>query len=58
MMGDSQISIYMAIIPALCVLAGVLGGILFYSEPMAVPKIIFILVILIGVVGLLLSSIR
>lgn len=48
----SQVSIYMTMIPALVVLASAIGGPLFYAEPVSLPKALFTLLIVIGVVGL------
>ena len=48
----AEVSVYGAIIPALCMVVMVTGGIAFYHESTAVLKIFFILIIIVGVVGL------
>ena len=45
-------------IPALCALAGALGGPLFYADPITVPKTLFTTLIIIGVFGLAFTSMK
>ncbi len=47
----AQISVYGAVIPALCVVMGVVGGVLFYGEPVTIPKVFCTLLIVAGIVG-------
>lgn len=54
----SHVSLYMCLIPALCILAAAVGGPIFYHDPVTVPKVLFTLLILIGAVGLAFTSLR
>lgn len=57
-MPGSQLSLYMAMIPALCVIASVIGGPLFYHDPVTLPKVFFTLLIVIGIAGLAYTSLK
>ena len=54
----NQISVYNTLISALCILAGITGGFLFYGESITPAKAIFALCILVGVVGLAFTSLQ
>lgn len=55
-MPGSQLSLYMAMIPALCVVASIIGGPLFYHDPVTLPRMFFTMLILIGITGLAYTS--
>jgi drug/metabolite transporter (DMT)-like permease len=54
----NQVSLYMGMIPGLVVLAGAIGGPIFYGEEMTVLKTLFTSLIVIGVAGLAFISLK
>ena len=54
----SQVSLYMSMIPALCIVAAAIGGPLFSGDAVSGTKVFFTAWILVGVVGLAITSLR
>lgn len=54
----NQISLYMTMIPALIIVANAVGGPIFYRDPITLSKTFFTLLIVAGVVGLALTSLK
>jgi multidrug transporter EmrE-like cation transporter len=54
----NQVSLYMGMIPGLVVLAGAIGGPIFYGEEMTALKTLFTSLIVIGVAGLAFISLK
>ncbi len=54
----NQVSLYMGMIPGLVVLAGAIGGPIFYGEEITVLKTLFTSLIVIGVAGLAFISLK
>ena len=54
----NQVSLYMGMIPGLVVLAGAIGGPIFYGEEITVLKTLFTALIVIGVAGLAFISLK